>query len=407
MNISDSLPGCRHTTDLTFTPLQVTFRVFVLPFTCLLGLCANLCNVYVFSNKKMRSHLVNYFLLCLAISDAIVLLTSFFVFCFPVIAEYTEDESLVRFAPSALSFFYPLAHTAHTNSVYLTTLVSVHRYLGVCHPFLARRLSNKNVVLKVILYAFVISIGFNVPRWLELSAIPCLSEVWRRKSMMIAPSAFMLDTTYTIVYRNVLYTLLMFCIPFSVLTWVNCRIVTALKLSKIIRKKMTHTFGDEPSASNISFTMKPVNSNGPDSARSSGKSSKDMKKERKETSITIMLVAMVTGFIYFNMLAFINNLFELFGIDAVMNEYYTMLVEGSTFLVCINGASTIVIYLLFSSKYRAIVAKLIMESCYVRFARGLCFKSDEEFRTSASLIRPRTQQRPPRFFDNTNQLTLR
>lgn len=79
---------------------------------------------------------------------------------------------------------------------------------------------------------------------------------------------------------------------------------------------------------------------------------------RKENSITIMLVAMVTGFIYFNMLAFVNNIFELLDFHTIITGYYTLMVEGSTFLVCINGASTIIIYLLFSSKYRIIASKV-------------------------------------------------
>lgn len=47
------LPGCRHTQELTFTPFQVAFRVYVLPLTCCLGLLANITNAYVFSHKKV------------------------------------------------------------------------------------------------------------------------------------------------------------------------------------------------------------------------------------------------------------------------------------------------------------------------------------------------------------------
>lgn len=83
----------------------------------------------------MWSHSVNRFLFALALTDAVVLTTSFFVFCLPVIAEYTEDETMIALSPRTLTLVYPLAHSAHTLSVYLTVLVSVHRYLGVCHPF--------------------------------------------------------------------------------------------------------------------------------------------------------------------------------------------------------------------------------------------------------------------------------
>uniref|UniRef100_A0A0M3IX90 G_PROTEIN_RECEP_F1_2 domain-containing protein n=2 Tax=Ascaris lumbricoides TaxID=6252 RepID=A0A0M3IX90_ASCLU len=38
-----------------------------------------------------------------------------------------------------LQYSYPLARIAQTCGVYLTLFVSVHRFLGVCHPFRAKR----------------------------------------------------------------------------------------------------------------------------------------------------------------------------------------------------------------------------------------------------------------------------
>lgn len=84
----------------------------------------------------MRKYLVNWFLLALAISDLLVFLATFFVFSLPVIAEQSEDIALVNASPPLLVFFYPVAHIAHTSAIYLTIMVSVHRYLGICHPFL-------------------------------------------------------------------------------------------------------------------------------------------------------------------------------------------------------------------------------------------------------------------------------
>uniref|UniRef100_A0A0M3IXQ6 G_PROTEIN_RECEP_F1_2 domain-containing protein n=1 Tax=Ascaris lumbricoides TaxID=6252 RepID=A0A0M3IXQ6_ASCLU len=84
----------------------------------------------------MRSQMVNWFFLALSISDLAVLVATFFVFSAPVIAEDSGNFALVNASPRLLVFFYPFAHIAHTTTVYLTILVSVHRYLGVCHPFL-------------------------------------------------------------------------------------------------------------------------------------------------------------------------------------------------------------------------------------------------------------------------------
>lgn len=83
-------------------------------------------------------------------------------------------------------------------------------------------------------------------------------NVFYSESRMIAPTMFMINRTYTIVYRNAIYTLFMFILPFTILTWVNCRIVAVLKLSKYIRRKMTNrTATDE--ASCTSLTVKSPN----------------------------------------------------------------------------------------------------------------------------------------------------
>lgn len=34
-------------------------------------------------------------------------------------------------------FFYPIAQSSLTCSVYLTVLVALHRYVAICHPFSA------------------------------------------------------------------------------------------------------------------------------------------------------------------------------------------------------------------------------------------------------------------------------
>ncbi|KAJ1356899.1 hypothetical protein KIN20_014862 [Parelaphostrongylus tenuis] len=70
-----------------------------------------------------------------------------------------------------------------------------------------------------------------------------------------------------------------------------------------------------------------------------------------------MLVAITTEFLLFNLLAFANNVLELTGAYG-HSQLETLLVEVSALLVNINGASTIVIYLVFGSKYRSIFMQI-------------------------------------------------
>ncbi|KAE9549207.1 hypothetical protein FO519_007587 [Halicephalobus sp. NKZ332] len=268
----------------------------------------------------MRSQLVNWFLLSIAISDLCVLIFSFFVFSLPLMAEYFEDEDLMLISPKLLVDIYPFALISHTTSVYLTILVSVHRYLGVCHPFLIRRISSKSVVKFVIASALVFSVFFNLPRFFEIQTVDCHSEIFGSISSMVVPTLLFNERLYTILYRNACYTVVMFFFPFAMLTWVNYKIVSTLKTS------------NNGAADGVEGV-----------------------RQRKEHGITVMLVAMVTGFLLFNMLAFFNNILELTG---EYSESYTFLIELSTLLVNLNGATTIIIYLAFGTKYRNVFLKV-------------------------------------------------
>lgn len=72
-----------------------------------------------------------------------------------------------------------------------------------------------------------------------------------------------------------------------------------------------------------------------------------------------MLVAMVTGFLFFNFLAIFNNVLELLLHQFHLSEtLYALLVEVSTILVNLNACVTIVIYLVFGTKFRQVFFKV-------------------------------------------------
>ncbi|VDK28320.1 unnamed protein product [Gongylonema pulchrum] len=165
-NNHDQILYCQHSHELTFSPLQAVSRIYVIPVICAFGTLGNTVNICVFTHKQV------------SISDLVMFLATFFVFSVPVIAEQSEDISLINISPPLLVFFYPIAHVAHTCAVYMTILVSVHRYLGICHPFLVRRSGHSRSVRLAITSAVSFSLLFNLPRCFELQSVPCQSETF-------------------------------------------------------------------------------------------------------------------------------------------------------------------------------------------------------------------------------------
>ncbi|CAL2044561.1 unnamed protein product [Caenorhabditis brenneri] len=376
MSLDDEFEKCQ---EIEFTHAQFLFRSYLFPFVYLFGIISNTMNICVFSQKSMRNHTVNWFFLALSCSDLMTLVSSFFVFSVPVYAESSRDPVYIDWSVQLIVWFYPLAQTGLTMSVYVTILVSVHRYLGVCHPFLIRRISNSSAVKAVIVAAVIFAFVFNTSRWFELHAQPCFYDaLGQTNSSVVYPTALMMNNVYTLIFRNAAYTIVMFFLPFAVLTYVNLRIIATLQQSYKMRKAMTTSRtkrSDSTIPTDTIVTTKidgysavvPVESGtGGSGIMMGGSNGGSVKNEKKENGVTVMLVAITTEFLLFNLIAFANNIIELSNIR-FFQDIETLLVELSTFLVNVNGASTIIIYLIFGSKYRNVFIRLIRNHFGINF----------------------------------------
>lgn len=139
---------------------------------------------------EMRTMLVNHFLLALSISDLVLLIANLSFLVLPVVVVETDSFFWNDVFPVIIRYAYPLALTAQTVGVYLTVLVSVHRCLGVCFPFKAKRWVTRKPVQIAIIGSILFSILINVPTFFELLVVPCYSERFRAPSRQIALSDF-------------------------------------------------------------------------------------------------------------------------------------------------------------------------------------------------------------------------
>ncbi|PIO62169.1 hypothetical protein TELCIR_16285, partial [Teladorsagia circumcincta] len=211
--------------------------------------------------------------------------------------------------------------------------------------------------LTVLIASFFV---FSVPVYAEVSDDVDTTSIkffgGEGESLVVYPTDLMVNSVYTVVYRNAAYTLVMFFLPFAILTFVNLRIIGTLRSSNRMRRMMTmhpRKMREGAAIAVDSVTVSKSASNAVTTAALPASGSSQVTNDRKENGVTVMLVAITTEFLLFNLLAFANNVLELTGAYG-HTQLETLLVEVSALLVNINGASTIVIYLIFGSKYRAI-----------------------------------------------------
>uniref|UniRef100_A0A1I8AVU0 G_PROTEIN_RECEP_F1_2 domain-containing protein n=1 Tax=Steinernema glaseri TaxID=37863 RepID=A0A1I8AVU0_9BILA len=375
--------------EAIFSTEQIQYRLYSNMPISVFGIVTNIVNVVVFLDPDMIHSLVNHFLLALSISDLVLLVCNFFFLLFPVMALMTNFFVLHDIYPSLVRYSYPLALTSQTCSVYLTVLVSFHRFLGVCYPFRAKRWVTARPVKFAIFGSVAFSVIINLTTWIELSVEPCFYNRFQRESRHITLTAVQQYFFYGLVKRVIGYTLVMFVIPFFILIFVNYRIIIALKKSTNLRKfhvgsskkkgtptptaAAASTKEDDGSShfkllrdskySELFSMFAKLNSGGfgPPSCMKQAHTS-----SVRDRSVTLMLLAIVAMFLGCNGLAFCNNLVEiLIFVDSVQMEnngntaLFEKSVEIANTLVSLNSASSIFIYVTFSTKYRSIIKQWI------------------------------------------------
>ncbi|VDM23636.1 unnamed protein product [Toxocara canis] len=374
-----------------FTQDQIDYRLMGNMPISIFGMLTNLINIIVFAHPEMRPSLVNHFLLALSISDLLLLVCNFFFLLFPVIAVMSTSFVLhdsyptvlsvtlspesgsdlgLRISPTSsmqlrkpvlpapgidqpclfLRYSYPLARTAQTCGVYLTLFVSVHRFLGVCHPFRAKRWVTGTPVKCAIFGSVLFSILINLTTWLELTVVPCYNNWFKRMSRHITLTELQKDYTYAVVMKVITYTLVMFVIPFVTLIMVNCRIIVALRRSSNLRQQHSTASASGERADALRTAPNSVSAANANSVR--------------DRSVTLMLLAIVAMFLECNGLAFCNNIVEILifvdKIDSKSSEsLFESSVEIANILVSLNSSTSILVYLIFSSKYRTIIKQFL------------------------------------------------
>ncbi|KAL6737871.1 hypothetical protein Aduo_011479 [Ancylostoma duodenale] len=221
---------------------------------------------------------------------------------------------------------YGLMMMAQTISVFMTVGVSVHRYIGVCHPYKSVEWLPKKRVTAFIICLVVFSILFNTTRFFEVH----VSNVCYRINInyympSLQPTELRLSDLYRNIFFGWAYTIVMYVVPFSLLIILNSLVLSAVRRSR--RMHMVSQCGVE----NDEFSKK---------------------AERKERQTSIMLIAIVLLFISCNTLAFVCNIME--NLDEV-GPFYQNMVTFNNLLVMVNASCNICVYMLFSEKYRMLL----------------------------------------------------
>uniref|UniRef100_A0A914YYZ0 G-protein coupled receptors family 1 profile domain-containing protein n=1 Tax=Panagrolaimus superbus TaxID=310955 RepID=A0A914YYZ0_9BILA len=320
--------------------------VFALPLI-FIGLLSNAMSIIIFSHRYMRQQPINWYLLILAISDSVIVISAFFVLSVPRFGEIIHfwDATFVRsfltdvviFSYNATPIMYALMTTAQTVSVWMTVAMSLHRFVGVCLPFKAPTMLDTKNVKRLIATVLIASIMFNATKFFEvyISKI-CFMTPINVELPVLSATSLRQNELYRKIFYEWAYTLIMFAIPFTILFFVNSMVIIAIHRSRKVHAKL-NVCDDGTRKQELA----------------------------KEITTSVMLVAIVLAFMTCNTLAFVVNIVE----KLELHDLYIMFVPWSNMLVMTNASINICIYCMFSDRYKQLL-------CY--YTKFLCCQKKNE-----------------------------
>jgi len=246
----------------TFGQYSIAILVYVLGTLCVLGIAGNLLNIIVLGRDHTMHRTTGFLLQMLAVADAVYLVVSIFVNTLKCVVDSTD------WLPSVVSRYYwpyvevyawPMAGIAHTATVWLVVVITVHRYVAICRPLHAAQYNTMSHVRKAVAAVWIFAVVYNLPLFFEREVLvrnvtdirmpnmtrtneslmrQSLSEIFVvvGQRVVVKKTAMTNNSVYFIVYKTCLFFVSRFLIPFAALAFCNHRLIRAIRASDEIRE---------------------------------------------------------------------------------------------------------------------------------------------------------------------------
>uniref|UniRef100_A0A7I4YS48 G_PROTEIN_RECEP_F1_2 domain-containing protein n=1 Tax=Haemonchus contortus TaxID=6289 RepID=A0A7I4YS48_HAECO len=356
-----------------YSPLYAGYNlaliIIALPPLSLFGVCTNVINIYVYSRKRMQNS-ANTYLLFLACSDFLVIVTGLFIFWIDSARSYIPE--LAR-APYTTVYILPFGYMAQTCSIYFTVAAAFDCFINVCWKSVSNDYCTIRRAKQICTTVIIVSIMYNSLRFPQFNLRKCFHETSGDQIIEICPTT--LFFTINMVYNVYMYMVLMTLLPFLFLLCLNAVIVVRQSLETNKQQQVSKVDSSDS-------LLKPT------ANQSSG------------ADDTITMIMVVILFLACNTLALVVNVIEtFFDPDPLL---LNLLSDASNFLVILNSSVNCVIYFVFNKEYREIVFSKFHQTVDKWSKKALCCccrycfgRRHRQNRAYHPVVNGRDKHRPP------------
>ena len=132
-----------------------------------------------------------------------------------------------------MQIIYPLALISQTASIWTTCLITVERYLAVCHPFRALSLSTRSRAVVSLVLLSGAALLYNLPRFAEISVSGSGGQVQVQKTPL------RMSLIYYWFYYIFLNLAMIYVLPLTLLSYLNIQIYIAVRNASKNRSTLT------------------------------------------------------------------------------------------------------------------------------------------------------------------------
>uniref|UniRef100_A0A914UN25 G-protein coupled receptors family 1 profile domain-containing protein n=1 Tax=Plectus sambesii TaxID=2011161 RepID=A0A914UN25_9BILA len=294
---------------------------------CLVGTVGNSLSLFIFTRSHFRVYSINVLLAALSAVDLCLLVLAVPVFtAIPLSLMLPSVPTHV--IHHLILYIYPVTVMLQCASVWLLVIITIERYVAVCHPFAVGRYCTRRRAVTAVIVTLFLAVAYNFVRFWE----------YERDKEGHIQALLRKNQMFLLFYQNIATTLTQFVIPLIALCSLNMQVARTIIRAIENRRQLTAS-------------------------------------ERREHTDATMMLFVVLVFLFCYTFSCILNIAEILDRDVFLQPLGHFLNDVNNILVIINSSSSFLFYIKYSTRFRAELRSVLLRLCCPRWYQALLFAS--------------------------------